>query len=146
MPHKQFCGRRLEEDTIDHVERPPQNDDWMKPFDDGLAEYDLSPEDRAAFRKQAAEMMFPEPVPGYKRSIALQLQIKALKETVDSHYMVCVDFEREVYYTTDVPEIFDGLDDGSTFGMRCPYESTPKGSSIVIVWRSHNTIQCPRSS
>lgn len=88
VPHKQFCGQPLDEGSLDHVEKPAQNADWMKPFGDNLAKYNLSEGEMNEVSKQLADMFFPEPAPGFKRSIALQLQIKILRENFDAHYMV----------------------------------------------------------
>lgn len=91
VPHKQVCGQTLGEETLDGIdstERPAQNDAWMKPYDETLAKFNWTDQKKADFRAQLAEMTFPEPVPGFKRSMALQLQIQALHEDFDTHYMV----------------------------------------------------------
>ena len=82
----------MDEGSLDHVEKPAPNADRLGDFDfdfdAALAKHNLNDEEMADAKKQISEMLFPEPVPGFKRSIALQLQIKVLRENLDAHYMV----------------------------------------------------------
>ena len=93
MPHKQLCGQKLDEETLNGIERPTHNA-WENMYDSTLAEYNMDKKTEAVIKARLLEMTFPEPVPGFKRSIALQLQIKVLHEDLDAHYMVPFTFLR----------------------------------------------------
>ena len=89
LPHKQFCGKPLDEDRLeDVVERSTQNDDWLKVYDGILAGYNLNEQETVEMKQKISHLTFPEPIPGFKRSLALQLQIKVLREHNKWLYMV----------------------------------------------------------
>lgn len=79
-PHKAVCGKPVDEDSLLKESERPQRE---SPFPSTDEEFLALP------REEQREMaLFPQPDPSFKRSLALELQIRQLRLHPEAHYIV----------------------------------------------------------